>query len=349
MSVPMDRRTFLRSTAATAAAGIAAGHLPPPALAAGRLRVVLLGTLAGDGLGGAGNERTGTAIAVEHGGDVVLVGCGFGSIRRLLEAGIETSRLRAALVTRLTFDQTADLASLAMGAWSNGSNNGDPASPAARRRLPILGPAGTQAHLLAYARQEALTIDDQYRVLKQVPAFDVFARPRDVTASAVRRRVLRDGTVEVAAARLVDPRSVSSGVVVPEALGYRIAAGSSAVAIIGPCAHRDRAVALARGADTVVCEVVDVEGARRAARALGSSRAQIAAMQRTWTTPAEAADLAARAGAGTLVLAGLVAGRRAGHRPPLAPRYRRLHRTRHRGPGSSPRLNVAAAWPPPVR
>lgn len=243
------------------------------------MRVTLLGT--GSPL--PDPARAGPATLVQAGGLDLLFDCGRGVLMRLIAAGVTPPALTALLLTHLHSDHTTDLNDVITTRWVMSVQP----SP-----LPVVGPTGTEG--VVGRTLDMLSEDVGYRLahhadLERGPEVDVTevqAGPTDLA--------FLEGTgvsIEVAA---TDHRPVSPTV------GYRIDHEGRSVVIAGdtvPCEGLDR---LAAGADVYVQTVIRDDVIRR----IPLQRLQDVCDYHS--TVVQAAQTAARAGVGTLVLTHMV-------------------------------------------
>jgi ribonuclease Z len=224
--------------------------------------------------------RAGPATLVSCGDEHYLVDAGRGVLMRLAAVGLRPPHLTAVLLTHLHSDHITDLNDVITTQWI---------LTLQPTPLRIIGPPGTRAvvdHVLA-----SLAPDIGYRIahhhdLTGPPLVDVLEVGAEVA----------DGAVEPApgAARITvaptDHRPVEPSV------GYRIEHEGASVVLAGdtvPCPGLD---ALARGAGALVHTVIrkDLIAQVPVQRMLDTLEYH--------SSPEQAADTAARAGVGTLVL-----------------------------------------------
>lgn len=304
-------------------------------------KLVLLGTAGGANPKG---SRAGYANAVVVGDAAYLVDCGEGVHTQLYRAGLTVNphlaRDRArpvvsdVFLTHLHADHVMDLVNLFVGSWSPQPitvTGPGPAGlpipsfpPDAMRPLlfpddPTPGTAAMVRHLFqAFAYNLNVRIADEGRV---DPVALTVVREIGVHAGA-------DVPLGVEAGPLTDTAPAMDPVVVhPEdehgvtvratlvahapvfpALGYRIDTPTGSVAFSGDTGPCDNVVRLAQGADVLVHEVIDLEFLTRRVRTLPNFEAIRNHLAHAHTPPEAVADIARRAGVGTLVLSHLVPG-----------------------------------------
>jgi ribonuclease Z len=227
-------------------------------------------------------RRAGPSTLVQASGVSLLFDCGRGVLMRLAEAGLLPVQLDAVFLTHLHSDHLTDLNDVITTRWVMAQ---------APLPLRLIGPGRTQAvvdGLLAM-----LGPDVEYRLAHHA---DLTWRP-DVQVSEVSEGVVFEhGEVTVRAAP-TDHRPVEPTV------GFRVDAGGRSVVIGGdgvPCEGLDR---LCEGADAYVQTVLRAD----LVRAIPVARLQDTIDYHS--TVEQAAQTAARAGVGTLVLTHFVPGR----------------------------------------
>jgi ribonuclease BN (tRNA processing enzyme) len=307
-------------------------------------RVVLLGTAGG---ANPKSTRTGYANAVVVDDAAYLVDCGEGSHRQLWRAGLTVNAsydrvrpvVRAVFVTHLHADHIMDLANLFLGSWPGHvvdvygpSPAGLPIAsfpPDADRPLrfpgdPTPGLRATMDHLLqAFAYNINVRIADEGRasVTEAVRVHEIGVR-RPGYVPDIDLGCTGDGSSKTAAAPAMEPVVIypedDHGVTVSAvlvqhapvfpALGFRFDTPHGSVAFSGDTGACENVVRLARRADVLVHEAIDVD--RLMARLIelpnyDSLRNHLASSH---TAPQDAGAIAAAAGVRTLALSHLVPG-----------------------------------------
>jgi ribonuclease Z len=229
-------------------------------------------------------DRAGPATLLRAGAATVLFDCGRGVVMRLAAAGVLPIGLSALLLTHLHSDHIIDLGDIVTTQWVMSPGP----SP-----LRVVGPPGTQR--MVDGVMAMLAQDQEYRLahhadLTQRPVIEV----TEVEPGA--EFEVADVTVSV---HRTDHRPVAPTV------GYRVTHGDMVAAIAGdtvPCTGLDE---MCRDADLYVQTVIRAD----LVRAIPNPRLQD--ILDYHSTVEQAAQTAARAGVGTLVLTHYV--------PPLAP------------------------------
>lgn len=219
--------------------------------------------------------RAGPSTLVRAGGTTLLFDCGRGVLMRAAAVGTTANQLSALVLTHLHSDHITDLNDVITSRW---------VTSFAPTPLRVLGPPGSAA--VVDALLAALAPDISYRLAHHD---DLTWDPAVSVDEAVEGVVFDDGSVRVIAAPS-DHRPVHPSV------AYRVEHAGSAVVIAGdtvPCEGLDR---LCAGADALVHTVIRAD----LVRAVPLPRLQD--ILDYHSSVEQAAQTAARAGVGTLVL-----------------------------------------------
>jgi len=224
-------------------------------------------TLLGTGSPALSDTRFGPSTLVEAGDQRLVFDAGRGAAQRLQQLGVPFGRIDAIFLTHLHSDHVVGLPDLWLTGWILG-----------RRTVPweLVGPTGTAAMAAHLAQAFAFDIDIRVREGGQTAAGARLAA-RDVAPGVVYER----GGVKVTAF-LVDHA------IVAPAFGYRIDYADRTVVLSGDTRFSPALIAVARGADLLVHEVV------LAPADVGPSAPYYRAFAHH-TTPAQAADVFSRA------------------------------------------------------
>jgi ribonuclease BN (tRNA processing enzyme) len=282
----VSRRTFLTQSAAlTIAVPGAGGFAPAPDSAVRQgTRLVLLGTGGGPSPKA---ERSAPAQAVVVGNAVYVVDCGNGTPRQYVRAGLTFPALRGVFLTHQHSDHNADFGNLFLLGWTTGLSQ-----PVAAYGPPPL------------ARMTELFLEMQH--------YDIETRIRDEgrppLAPLIRTREISDGGlvhedahVRVTAALNVHPPVVPS-------FAYRFDTADRSIVISGDTNRSDAVVALAKGADVLVHEVLYEPGIDRIFGTDSNARRLRQHIVDSHTTTEDVGRVAAAAGVKTLVLSHFVPG-----------------------------------------
>lgn len=229
-------------------------------------------------------NRAGPATLVRAGGQSFLVDCGRGVLMRATAAGAAAAGLTATLLTHLHSDHLTDLNDVITTRWITSF---------APLPLRLLGPPGVQA--VVDGLLDSLRLDVGYRLAHHD---DLTWEPPVEVEEVGPGVVHHHGDVRIVAAA-TDHRPVQPTV------GYRFEHAGHAVVLAGdtvPCPGLDE---LCAGADALVITVVRHDLIEQ----LGIGR--LIDVCDYHSTVEQAADTAARAGVGTLVLTHCV--------PPIPP------------------------------
>ncbi|MCP5146135.1 MAG: MBL fold metallo-hydrolase [Gammaproteobacteria bacterium] len=295
------RRKFLVGALGAVTLGITSSAYRS-ARAATATELLLLGTQGGPNFNLTRGE-TASALLVD--GAVYLVDCGYGTLSALARAGLSYRFVDQIFLTHLHDDHCADVVTIVGHQWTAG------------RTEPtfVHGPAGTTRLLdaaLAYnALNEEIRTVDEARALKMADLFHA----NDIPASAKPVAVMRDERVTVTACENTHYPEESKARMPHRAISYRFDTASRSVVFSGDTSYSDNLVALARGADVLVCEAMDVPLTRKAFEAKVADGEYAENPEGVWhhiagthTSTEDAGRMAAAAGVDTLVLNHLLPG-----------------------------------------
>jgi len=211
--------------------GLAAFAAPTP-----RTRLILLGTGGGPS---PKRLRSAPAQAILVGEDVYVVDCGDGVARQMALAGVALSRIRAVFITHHHSDHDADYGNLLLLGWIDGL----------RPTVDAYGPPplARMTELIA----EVNRVDIETRIADEGrPPFAGVVAAHEITTSGV---VMQQAGVKVTAA-LVDHPPIRP------AFAYRFDTPDRSIVISGDTAPSESLVALAKGAEVLVHEVLYLPG-----------------------------------------------------------------------------------------
>ena len=317
----------------------------PPHRGEGGDQLVLLGTAGG---ANPKATRAGFANAVVVGDHAYIHDCGEGANTQAWRAGIGMHRERrpangatveAVFLSHLHSDHVIDLANLLLGFWPG--HQVDLYGPAAAG-LPIAAyPPGRVADLVhpdeptpgtralldhlwrafAYNINVRMADEGRHDPTRNVRVHEIGVRV-DGCVPDVDLGVVASGATPGSAAPAMDPVEVRSldanGVRVSAvlaqhapvfpALAYRFDTPRGSVVFSGDTGPCDNVARLARGADVLVHEVIDVEFLARRLSRLPNRDAVLSHLMMSHTSPEDAGRIAQRAGVRRLVLSHLVPG-----------------------------------------
>jgi ribonuclease BN (tRNA processing enzyme) len=281
------RRQCVRFAAVALAAGGPFGRL---ALAQAQAqpdrgtKVVLLGTKGGPRVGG---DRSNPATAIVIDGTPYVIDCGQGVSRQLVRAGIPLNTLRHVFMTHMHSDHSLEYGGLLYNAWVTGM----------KEAVQVFGPPPLEAMTRAffeYMKFDIETrIDDEGR-----PDLRKLVRLQEFSADGV---ILQNEQVKVTVARNIHPP-------VHHSYAMRFDAKDRSVVISGDTNYSEKVVALARGADVLVHEVLYVPGIDVILKRAPNAATLREHLLASHTVPEDVGRIAAAAAVKTLVLSHLVPG-----------------------------------------
>ena len=265
-------------------------------------RLVLLGTQGGPNYTATRGEAANAVIA---GGQPYLVDCGYGTLAALKKAGVNHRQIGRVFLTHLHDDHTADLAALLIRQWTDGRV--DP--------VTVAGPFGTRRMVEAAVAfgeaNAAIRLVDEARSVKPADMF----RGQDLDATPAPLEVYRDERVTVRSVENTHYPAESKQKVPYRSLSLRVDSRDRSFVFSGDTSYSPGLVALARGAEVLVCEAMDVVAMRRAFDGMVARGMYADNPEGVWRhivathTPLEdAGRMAAEAGVGILVLSHLIPG-----------------------------------------
>lgn len=281
----ITRRHALAAAAASAATiGVAGTAAAATASSPGKSRLILLGTAGGPT---PKPNRAASAQVIIVDDAAYVVDCGNGVARQMVLAGVPLRNLRAIFITHMHSDHVADLGNLQWLAWADNL-----VAPVDSYGPPPL--VAMQQQFLAMNRVDIETrIKDEGR-----PPLAPLMRGHELTKAGP---VMADARVRVTAALVDHPPMVPS-------FAYRFDCPDRSIVISGDTGPSPGLVALARGADVLVHEIMlesAIDGLVRNAPDARTLRAHLLASH---TTGEQLGRAATAAGVKTLVLSHFVPG-----------------------------------------
>tara|TARA_R110002050_G_scaffold271181_3_gene414486 strand:- start:26206 stop:27090 length:885 start_codon:yes stop_codon:yes gene_type:complete len=245
-------------------------------------RLVILGSKGGPAIRPGGPLPTSSLI--EIGGRRIVIDCGLGVSRGLVEAGMALNQLDIILITHLHSDHVLELGPLLHTAWTSGLN-----APVA-----VFGPVGTKAVWDGFVA--SLSYDIDLRI-------DDEGRPdiRDlVTISEIGEGVvIEEGGLKIEALRVEHPP-------VTECYALRVSHQGRVVVFSADTAYFQPLSGFARDADILVHEAMHPDGVDRLVARTGNGERLKAHLLASHTMAADVGRIATDAGVGHLVLNHLV-------------------------------------------
>jgi ribonuclease Z len=246
------------------------------------MKVTLLGT----GCPPPNPRRRGPATLLAAGEARLLVDAGSGVAAQLQQAGLRVADLQRVLLTHLHSDHVIDLGHLVLTRWIVGQN-----AP-----LEVHGPAGTRAHVERLLALWAWDIEVRRAHMRD-------REPPRVAVTEIREGVvLRDDGLTVTAFEVEHEP-------VKPAFGFRFDGAGRSVAISGDTRPCENLVRHARDVDLLVHECTDAAHVAWSPGCGWPTRAEkVRDLAAYHTSPDQVGEIAARAGAGALVLTHLMPG-----------------------------------------
>ena len=273
------RRRFLGGAAALAAASLSPfGFAQAP-----RTRLVLLGTGGGPRVTAKGRAKPATLIVVNN--VPYVIDCGDGVALQLVRAGVALDALRYVFITHHHSDHNLDYGNLIYDGWAAGL----------RTPVDAYGPAPIKTITEAYWQLNRFDIEtriaDEGRIdLRKLVSAHEFSAPG---------LVMQNADVKVTAARVRHPP-------IKEAYAYRFDCADRSIVISGDTTVSPELVALAKGADVLVCEAMHLGGLENLLKKVPNASTLREHLLASHIVTEDLGKLAAEAGVKTLVLSHLV-------------------------------------------
>lgn len=244
-------------------------------------RVVLLGVKGGPAIRQGGAMPTATLVELD--GRRILIDCGIGVTKALVEAGVDLRTLDLVLVTHLHSDHVRELGPLLHTAWTTGL----------ARPIRVFGPEGIDGYLQGFLA--SMSVDCAIRVADE---------GRTPLTELVDLTIYGPGEVLAEKGLTIRAIEVPHPPITP-CYALRID-GSRSVVLSGDTAFHPPLADLAAGADVLVHEAMLPEGVDEIVRKTGLGERLRAHLHASHTTADDAARIARAAGVGRLVLNHLI-------------------------------------------
>lgn len=245
-------------------------------------RLVILGSKGGPAIRPGGPSPTSSLL--DLGGRRIVVDCGLGVARGLVEAGVDLRTLDLIFVSHLHSDHVLELGPLIHTAWAAGL-----ATP-----VRVFGPAGTCHVWESFCR--SMTFDIEIRIVDE-------GRPdiRDLVevTEFAEGEVVADDGVRVTALRVEHPPVV-------DAFALRFEAAGGSVVFSGDTAFFRPLADFSKGADLLVHEAMLAEGVDRLVARTGNGARLREHLFASHSLAGEAGRIASDAGVGRLVVHHLI-------------------------------------------
>jgi len=261
----------------------------------GRSRLILLGTQGGPNFNLTRGETASLLVVDEV---PYLIDCGYGALRAILQSGVPYQNIGQVFLTHLHDDHVADVVSLLGHQWTQG------------RVDPTLvhGPYGTdtlvEGVLLYQQANTRIRMNDEARTLDPATVFKAVVLPATDTPV----EVYKDERLTVTAVQNTHYPQATLDELPDRALSFRFDCPDRSIVISGDTTYSPSLVALAQGADLLVCEAMDHASIRAAFEALVAAGNYADNPEGIWahivvthSTTQQAGRMAAEAGVKTLV------------------------------------------------
>jgi ribonuclease BN (tRNA processing enzyme) len=250
---------------------------------AGRTRLILLGTGGGPRIIVPGRAKPANVLVIN--GASYVVDCGSGVAQQMVRAGVPLPTLRYVFITHHHSDHNLDYGNLLYGAWAAGL----------RSRVETYGPPPMKAITEAYWELNKFDIEtriaDEGRPdVRRLVAAHEFDRPGTI---------MQNADVKVTVARVFHPP-------VDQSYAYRFDTLDRSIVISGDTGYSADLVALARGADILVHEVMHLGGVENLLKRVPNAATLRVNLVRHHTSTEDVGKVAAAAGVKMLVLSHLV-------------------------------------------
>ncbi|ROT97584.1 MBL fold metallo-hydrolase [Altererythrobacter sp. FM1] len=261
-------------------------------------RIITLGTVAGPI---ALVKRSGSANVLQVGSRIYLIDAGPGVSHQLAMAGVQPAQIDRIFLTHLHFDHVAGLAPLLGYAWI--ARTGKP--------IEIYGPPATSTFVSDAEKYLSIPEGIYTAQIPPSPTIADLVKPHDVdvTGPSV---IYEDDKVRVTAVENTHYSAMPDGrrpLGAARSYSYRFDTPDRSVVFTGDTGPSDAVVELAKGADVLVSEVLDLEGVIALMKKTAFAGATDAELKPTidhqreeHLTPTEVGRLAARAGVKMVVL-----------------------------------------------
>jgi ribonuclease BN (tRNA processing enzyme) len=274
----VDRRQFLASATSLSAAAL----LPQAAPAAGRTRLILLGTGGGPR---PKKQNNASAQVIVAGDSLYVVDCGDGVARQLVLAGLSLDRLRHVFITHHHSDHNADYGNLLLLSWASGL----------RTRVDAWGPPPIAEITRLFFEMSAYDIDIRIRDEGRVPLRPL-VHAHEIAGPG---QVMQDDNVKVTCALVPHP-------MVEPAFAYRLDTADRSIVISGDTAYSEALIALAKGAEVLVHEALFLPAVDRLVARVPNAATLRPHLLASHTSAEDCGRVAAAAGVRTLVLSHFV-------------------------------------------
>ncbi|WIG54273.1 MAG: hypothetical protein OJF61_000059 [Rhodanobacteraceae bacterium] len=249
-----------------------------------RSKLILLGTAGGPT---PKVDRSAPANAIVVGDDIYVIDCGNGVARQMVKAGLDLGRIRDVFITHHHSDHDADYGNLLLLAW------------AADLHTPVntYGPPPLKRMTELFLEMDAYDLGIREKDEGRPPLAPLI-HPHEITQGGP---VMHDDNLKVTAALVQHPP-------VTPAFAYRFDCPDRSIVFSGDTRPSENLIELARGADILVHEVIDLHAIDQVVKDEATATRLRAHLEAAHTPMSEVGQIATRAGVKTLVLNHFVPG-----------------------------------------
>jgi ribonuclease BN (tRNA processing enzyme) len=247
-------------------------------------KLILLGTKGGPRVGG---DRSNPASVLLINGIPYVVDCGSGVSRQLVSAGIALQNVRYVFLTHMHSDHNLEYGGLLYNAWATGL----------REPINAYGPPPIKQMTSAFL--ESMKFDVDTRIADEGrPDLRNLISPHEVSKDGL---VMQNADVRVTAARNLHPP-------IRDSFALRFDTSDRSIVFSGDTTRSDAVVALAKGADVLVHEVMSVPGIESILKRVPNAATLREHLLASHTTTEDVGRVATAAGVKKLVLSHFVPG-----------------------------------------
>lgn len=245
-------------------------------------QIILLGVKGGPAI--RQNGAMPTSSLLQLGGQNIVIDCGIGVSKSLVETGTSLLEVDAIFITHLHSDHLLELGPLLYTAWTTGLS----------KQIKLFGPTGLQTYwdgfLASMEFDQSIRIEDEGRTpIRELVELNLFSEGS----------VTRLSDIDVAALRVDHPP-------VTECYALRFDSAAKSVVFSADTCYFPPLAEFAKGADCLVHEAMLTEGVETIVRRTPGADRLRAHLLAAHTPASDAARIAASAKVGTLVLNHLV-------------------------------------------
>ena len=247
-------------------------------------KLVLLGTAGGPS---PKIDRSAPANAIVVGDDIYVIDCGNGVARQMVKAGLDIGHIRDVSITHQHSDHNADYGNLLLLAWATDLHT----------RVDTYGPPPLKRMTELFLEMDAYDIGIREKDEGRPPLAPLI-HPHEITHGGP---VMHDDNVKVTAALVEHP-------LVKPAFAYRFDCPDRSIVFSGDTRPSENLIELARGADILVHEVIDLAAIGVLEKELSHATRLHTHLLAAHTPMSEVGQIATKAGVKTLVLNHFVPG-----------------------------------------